>query len=323
MVGRFRIATFNMENLEDRPRDGAAGLDDRLAVLRPQFERMRADVLCLQEVGGSAERRHGPRQLRALDRLLAGTPYEGHHRVVSLNRQGVRHSDHHNLVILSRFPVLSHAQVWHDLVEPPLHRPKGEAREVTWDRPLLHARLDLGGERALHVLCLHLRAPRAAHLDGQKDHGVWKSVSGWAEGFTLAAFKRAGQALEARLVVDQIFDEDPGALIAVCGDFNASDHETPTRTIRGDEEDTGNGHLAARVLVPLDRSISESQRFSAIHHGRRIMLDHILVSRPLLGWFRAAEIHNEALGDELVSPALVRGAPDSFHAPMVAEFEGV
>jgi exonuclease III len=51
-----------------------------------------------------------------------------------------------------------------------------------------------------------------------------------------------------------------------------------------------------------------------------VLLDHILVSRSLLGWYRAAEIHNEALGDELVSPAAVWGAPDSYHAPLVAEF---
>ena len=37
----------------------------------------------------------------------------------------------------------------------------------------------------------------------------------------MAAMKRSGQALEARLTVDAIFDAEPEALIAVAGDFNA------------------------------------------------------------------------------------------------------
>jgi hypothetical protein len=92
------------------------------------------------------------------------------------------------------------------------------------------------------------------------------------------------------------------------------------RIIRGDEEDTGNGHLAMRMLVPAERSLPEARRFSVIHHGRPVMLDHILMSRPLLGWYRGVEIHNESLGDELVSPATVQGTPESYHSPMVAEF---
>jgi hypothetical protein len=120
--------------------------------------------------------------------------------------------------------------------------------------------------------------------------------------------------------VESIFDAEPEALVAVCGDFNAGEHEAPARMIRGDEEDTGNGHLASRMLVPVERSLPESRRHTVIHHGRPVMLDHILVSRPLLGWYVGSEIHNEALGDEATSPAAVWGAPDSWHAPMVAEF---
>jgi exonuclease III len=51
------------------------------------------------------------------------------------------------------------------------------------------------------------------------------------------------------------------------------------------------------------------------------MLDHVLVSRPLLAWYDHAEIHNEALEDELVAFATVSRSPESYHAPVVAEFE--
>ncbi|HIJ62859.1 MAG TPA: endonuclease [Rhodospirillaceae bacterium] len=321
MAERLRIATFNLENLDDRG-GAAAEFEGRLDVLAPQLIRLRADVLCLQEVNAHGETRHGPRQLTALDRLLADTPYASYHRVASVNRKGLRISEHHNLVILSRLPVLSHRQLWHDLVPPPRHlAPGGGEIVIEWDRPLLSAEIALAGGARLHLLNLHLRAPRAAFIAGHKEHGVWQSVGGWAEGHFLATVKAAGQALEARLLIDSIFDSDPAALVLACGDFNAEDREAPLRIIRGDEEDTRNGRLAGRCLVPVERSLADSRRHSVIHHGRRLMLDHILVSRRLLGWYRSAEVHNEALGDELVSPSLIAAPPDSYHAAMVAEFD--
>ena len=322
MGRRFRIATFNLESLDDRPRAGS-DFADRIALIGPQLMRLRADFLCLQEVNAREESHHGPRHLTALDSVLKGTGYEGYHRAVSVNRAGKRFSDRHNLVILSRLPIIEFRQVWHDLIAPPHYAPHAGGDEnlvVEWDRPLLHAVIKLEDGSRLHLINLHLRAPRAAFLSGQKEHGVWASVAGWGEGFFLAAVKGAGQALEARVVPDQIFDREPAALIAVCGDFNADEREAPLRIIRGDEEDTCNGHLAAKTLVAVERSLSESLRHTVIHHGRRLMLDHILVSRPLMGRYVGVEVHNEALGDELVSPTLVQAPPDSYHAPVVAEF---
>lgn len=325
-MGRtLRIATFNLESLDDRAR--TIDFADRLAVLRPQMERLRADVVCLQEVNAQSRPGSRHRDLTALDRLVEGTEYARFHRLCSTNRGGERPADRHNLVILSRLPITGSRQVWHDLVPPPLYRPVTEEprpdnpQPVEWDRPFLHAMLRLDDGRPLHVLNVHLRAPRAAFLPGQKAGHVWKSVGGWAEGFYIAVMKRAGQALEVRLAVDRLFDEEAEPLLAVCGDFNAEDGETPVRTIRGDEEDTANGHLAARTLVPLDRGLSDSQRFSVVHRGHRIMLDHVLVSRALLGRYLHCEVHNETLGDELVSPLMVRGSPETYHAPVVAEFE--
>jgi hypothetical protein len=85
--------------------------------------------------------------------------------------------------------------------------------------------------------------------------------------------------------------------------------------------DTGNGALAARSLVPLERSLPRDRRYTVIHKGRRVMLDHILVSRPLLAHFRRLEVHAETLSDELDPAAIVEHAAESYHAPLVAEFE--
>ena len=50
-MASLRIATFNLENLDDRP-DLDPPLEARIAVLRPQLLRLKADILCLQEVDG-------------------------------------------------------------------------------------------------------------------------------------------------------------------------------------------------------------------------------------------------------------------------------
>ncbi|MBI5122018.1 MAG: endonuclease/exonuclease/phosphatase family protein [Rhodospirillales bacterium] len=326
MRSTFRLATFNLENLDTRPdHAGGATLDERLGILRPQLERLDADILCLQEVNAEEVVKHGERRALALERLIEGSLYQGFHMTISHNRLGRRLADRHNLAILSRFPFLEWREIWHHLVPPPHHyAPNDPATPVAleWDRPLLYARLALDAKRELHVLNLHLKAPRAAFVPGAKQTPErWISAPGWAEGFHMASIKRSGQALEARLTVDALQDKDQEALIAVTGDFNAQDNETPLRLLRAEADDTGNAHLAARSLASLERGLPDSQRFSVIHHGRPQMLDHLLVSRQLLGWAKDIAIHNEALGDEAVSPALAPRTPESFHAPLVATFQ--
>ena len=324
MTRTLRIATFNLENLDDRP-DREPSLAARLRVLQPRLRRLAADLLCLQEVNAQPSHRHGPRRLDALDALLRGTPYETHARVATTDAAGKGPLDVHNLVILSRLPVRASRQLHHDLVAPPSFRPvtaeppAESASALTWDRPLLHAEIDLGRRRPLHLVNLHLRAPRAAFIPGQKaGAGAWKSVPGWAEGFFLAAVKRAGQALEARLLVDRLFDAEPRALIAVCGDFNAGSREMPTRLLRADTRDIGDERLATRALAPVEEMVAEARRYSVLHRGRKVMLDHLLVSPALLPWCREVVIDNEGLGDE-AAPAAER-SPESFHAPLLAEF---
>ncbi|NQV59860.1 MAG: endonuclease/exonuclease/phosphatase family protein [Alphaproteobacteria bacterium] len=329
MSENLRIASFNLESLDDRP-GLQPDLAARLAILRPQLERLHADVLCLQEVNSQRLIGHGPRRLTALAALLAGTPYQDFEQVVS---EGIHPGpmDVHNLVILSRYPVREWRQYRNDLVEAPRFRamtatpPPPKAQPVPWDRPILYARLelsDLGHGRMLDLFNVHYRAPLAAFIPGQKSEPfVWKSVAGWAEGYYLAAMKRSGQALETRLAIEGCFARDDEALVCIAGDFNAGLDEMPLRIVIGAEEDTGNGALAGHGLVPLELSLSADRRHSVIHHGRRQMLDHILASRSLAGHFCSFEAHNEALGDELAGFLNVAHSPSSYHAPVMAVFD--
>ncbi|MFO1058894.1 MAG: endonuclease/exonuclease/phosphatase family protein [Dongiaceae bacterium] len=312
----MRIATFNLENLDEGPE-----LPRRLAVLRGQLERLAADILCLQEVNGQKPQAAAPRRLLVLDRLLEGTPYAAFARASTLSPDGDP-ADVHNLVTLARWPIAEARQYRHELVAPPLYRPAaaeppaGEARPVEWDRPLLHAAVALPGGRRLHVLNLHLRAPLAAPIPGGKQGQRWRAVAPWAEGLLLASIKRIGQAVEARLLVDRLLDAEPAALIVVAGDLNADSHEMPLRALLAETEDTANPELAGRQLHPAEADVPEARRFSVRHHGRRLVLDHLLVSAALRARLVSAAIDNAGLPDEAEDAV----PPGSFHAPVVAEF---
>ena len=323
---RLRLATFNLESLDARPH-AAALLDQRIAALRPQLLRLDADVLCLQEVSASGKHPPDGRTLAALDRLLAGTRYADYHRAVSTGLHGTGPADVHNLVTLSRWPAVETRQIRHEFV-PPLHyvpvtsaEQPAAAVDSRFDRPILYRRIALPNGSHLHVLNLHLRSPLAAPIPGQKKSALaWRTIGGWAEGFFVAALKRSGQALEARLFVERLFDAEPEALIALCGDFNADGREVPVRTLVGDADDTGNPDLTSRSLTAVERRLPDERRYSVRHAGHTVMLDHILVSGVLCARVTLTEVHNETLGDEIFDAR--PGVPPfgSFHAPVVAEF---
>jgi len=135
------------------------------------------------------------------DQLLAGTSYEGYARAVSVVHRGV--ADVHNLVTLSRFPIRASRELLHEFFPPFHHRlltavPAEPApRPMPFHRPLLVVDIELPGGERLQVVNVHLRAPLAASVPGQKlAPFAWKSVGGWAEGYFLASLQRAGQALE-------------------------------------------------------------------------------------------------------------------------------
>ena len=321
----MRLATFNVESLDLPPR-AKLPIEVRAEALRPVLARLDADILCLQEVNGQHVPDRAERVLLALDRVLEGTPYATYERISTSGPDGLGVADVHNLVTLSRFPIRSRREVFHDLVPQPLYRmvtadPRpSEPEPVTFDRPLLAADIELPSGQLLTVINVHLRAPLAAAIPGQKLSAfVWRTVGGWAEGYFLASMRRAGQALELRLLLEELFAADPHRLIAVAGDFNAEDYDTALRIAIGAEEDTGNGALSARSLVLLDRAIPADRRWSILHHGRPQMLDHILVSRSLYGHVREIEVHNETLGDELVGFGKGSPSPGSYHAPVVVE----
>src|SRR5262249_27011684 len=83
--------------------------------------------------------------------------------------------------------------------------PDTTASPVEWERPILHVQIDLGAGRIAHVVNVHLKSKLASTIPGQKiDNFTWRSVSAWAEGSFISAMKRVGQALQARLLIDDL-----------------------------------------------------------------------------------------------------------------------
>ena len=128
MATTLRIATFNLENFDDPGPAGQPTLVQRIALMRPQLERLRADVLCLQEV--NTQQVNGVRTFAALDELVEGTPYAGFGRASTTVAAGTMPLDVRNLVTLSRFPIASHRQI------KARHHPRPAYRRVTAIPPM-------------------------------------------------------------------------------------------------------------------------------------------------------------------------------------------
>lgn len=330
----MRIATFNVENLDDEPIPADrlkydAPFEERAPILRAQLTRLRADILCLQEVNAqkTGTEESEDRSFRALDRLLEGTAYERYDRVSIVTTAGDPYAER-NLVTLIRPGLVfrSHRQILHDFAPRPQYDfqtdvPDAGPRTIEWERPLLHAEIALEDDSVLHVINAHLKSKLPTNVPGQKiDRFTWRSAGAWAEGFFVSSMKRVGAAIEARKFIDTLIDADADARVVICGDLNAEPGEVPIQALQGEVGDTQNPALLPYVMFPCSHTVPEDSRFTLYHHGRKNLLDHMLVSRALIAQYRTAEIHNEIVRDESVQYAFDRRYPSSDHAPFVAEF---
>ena len=140
MLTPFRLATFNLENLDCASAHNRA-FERRLGVLKPILSELAADVLCLQEIDAQKAADHDGRRFLALDQLFAGGPYETYHRATSVRPGTNAPANIHNLVIASRWPIINQQQVFHDIVAKWSWTPPAEGSvsqrsiEVTWDGP--------------------------------------------------------------------------------------------------------------------------------------------------------------------------------------------
>lgn len=174
-------------------------------------------------------------------------------------------------MILSAFPIRGTEQIRNERIENLLYRKvtatpaEAEAKPVRWERPILHGQIEHPQLGLLHAIDFHLTSRLASTIPGQRDRFLWKTSAGWAEGYFFSSMKRVGQALETRMLIDEIFDNEEDARILVCGDFNAEPGEVAVEATCGRVEDTNNPDLGSRVLIPCSNRVPSSTRFSHLH----------------------------------------------------------
>lgn len=321
----MKLATFNLESFGSNRPDEAL-LSKRIKVLRPRLLELDADILCLQEVNAQKVKGAPKRQFHDLDHLLAATPYEAYHRLESEWAPGKGPSDKHNLAIISRYPITAAESLFSQHTNPPLWQPRmalpapEHPEPVTFDRPVLKARIDIGLPAPLHLFVVHLRAPIAAAIaGGRQPDRTWRSVSAWAEGYHLSVMKQTAQALELRLAVETLFEADETAQILLAGDFNATGETGTLRLLRADPGDTRSPHLDRRRLFQIDAALPLEKRKTVLHRGHAQTLDHVLASPGMTDRVTGVRVFNADLPDEVFqgnNPAYA----GSYHAAMRVEF---
>ena len=227
--------------------------------------------------------------------------------------------------VLSRLPVLEVEQV---SVLPPLLGPvtvddSGEVLDHV-GRPALRVRVDRPGGGFLDVVSVHLKSKLLSFPGGRFNPRDEDERARYA---VFALHRRAAEAAAVRTFVDRAARR-PGGDASAGGRRRPQrravgrDHADPARPARlGDRHrrlhPAGPGRPAAAV-EPRRRSIPEAQRFSRVYRGRGELIDHLLVSRAVVGTVISVTAGGpvpESVGDD---PRARVDKPGSDHRPVVA-----
>jgi endonuclease/exonuclease/phosphatase family metal-dependent hydrolase len=304
----FTLATFNVKNLLEARDDGERALLSRkLDGIAEMLRECGADVIGLQEVGPPA----------LLADVIARLPGMGYAEPIvgTPDARGIR------CALLSRLPVLdAHIETAAALPFPVFRvgDPAPFGARIPLRRGLVRARIDTA-MGPVQVVVVHFKSPLPVPLRDAAGVALEPTTArDRAEGALRSLVWRAAEALHARKLVDDAMAVEPGARVAVMGDFNDGADSPVVRMLRGDGED---------ALFDCTSGVAREARFSVLHAGAPSQIDHVLASKSLYLGLRGARFLNAALRDHgAFDPTLassVEEAPtvDSDHAPLVVRFE--
>ena len=297
------VATFNVENLLDAPGARSAPLLARkLEALAAKVVACDADVVGLQEIGSSA----------LLARLVArvgggyGAPVEG-----TRDARGI------GCALLSRVPVREARVHTTGALSFPVFRagdPPPFGARIPLRRGIVHARVEAPGLGDVDVLVAHFKSARPVLLEDASGGTVpARSARARAEGALRSLVWRTAEALFVRGLVDGVLAARPGALAAVVGDLNDTPDSRVVRTLLGE------GDAALRDCTA---GVDAAARYSTLHEGRGVQIDHVLATPGLHARLVSARFLNEDLRDHGQLPETGDEAltADSDHAPLVVRF---
>jgi endonuclease/exonuclease/phosphatase family metal-dependent hydrolase len=316
----FRVMTWNLENLfqpgaPSGPTTGAAytaKIDGLAAMIRSQ----NPDALSVQELGDPA----------ALQDLLAAVGGSWHQRVS-------QHPDVRGIRVawVSKSPIIASAEV----LAFPAQLPSVTVDDIgntssTMGRGAVTITVCGSDGTPIHLITTHLKSKLLTFPGGRfAPHDEDER----ARFGTYALGRRAAEAATLRCWTTATLGSAPDARVIVTGDLNDTVQAATTQILLGppgseigtggfDRPDQGDQqrlwNLAA--LMPAGRD------YSRINQGRRELIDHILVSAPLVTPLDAIQIEavtEDPLPSITPDPNERRNAPSSDHAPVIATFDNL
>jgi endonuclease/exonuclease/phosphatase family metal-dependent hydrolase len=298
------LATFNVKNLLEPRDEGARSLlQAKLDAVAAMLRACDADVIGLQEIGP-------PELLRAVLSRLGDSGFT-EPILGTADARGIR------CALVARVPIVSARVRTAEALAFPAFRtgdPPPFGARIPLRRGVVHARVQAPDLGDVDVFVVHFKSPLPVPLrdvSGAEIEAV--SPRERAEGVLRGLVWRCAEALYARGLVDEVLAADPGAQVAVVGDFNDAIDSPAVRAVRGD----GEGEL-----LDCTADIPAGARFSVLHRGVPAQIDHALATGNLRARAVAARFLNTDLRDHGDFDPRREDCPtvDSDHAPLVVYF---
>jgi endonuclease/exonuclease/phosphatase family metal-dependent hydrolase len=313
------VATWNLENFF-RPGADAGPTsqdvyDEKLAHLKATIEVIAPDAIGVQEVGQ-------PEALEDLRDALDGD----WHGIAS------EHPDQRGIRVgfLSKLPFAEHEDIvdFPDALDPIQQSDDGDP-EHKMGRGVLRVRISHDGT-PVDLVCCHLKSKLLSFPGPRPGTTSFapRDEDQRARYAAYALYRRAAEAATVRTRVDGLLDRDGDQrALVVLGDLNDEAAAATTQMLLGppgsqigtggfDHPDAGDG-MRLWNLAPL---IPDGEGYSRIFEGRRELIDHLLVSRRLVGPgnLPGVRVHHQAAVSIGIDPLERRDAPASDHDPVFA-----
>lgn len=322
----LRVATFNLLNLAlpQHPYYEQLGYsredyERKISWIASMLDRMRADVVCFQEVFHA----------KALEDVISRSSYLRGSHVDAPMCDGVLPK----VGLASRLPLYSIESIT-DFPEEALVAFEGQEAPPfkTFSRPVLKVQLALPSGELLHLYGVHLKSRRPYLTEAEEPRSYDPMVR--AIGQSRSTLLRAAEATALRAML--LADIKAGRHVIVLGDFNDSDRSVTTEILVGGHPplgmfsklvDSDNDRYLYHVLDIQSRRAQRHTLFTHVFGGVHEIVDHILVSRTLLPWANESitqGLFARVLNDHLATGRLHgKNQPrwQSDHGPVVLTLE--
>lgn len=306
----MKIATFNVEFLFDEGEHKHSGktwyyspeyVSKRIDHLSSIFLGINADYLFLQEVA-SAD---------VIERIIKKTGLDYSYFISTPDNRGVGNAVIYkskdckveSIPAITDFTVMVEGDV--DYIGPRLHSRRAFVHVTTQFK-----------DKPFHLFGIHLNSRFFIHLQSKDDHSPLPTITQMdaADGLIRSEIFRSIQARKMRQVIDGLIANDKDVQLAVMGDFNSIERETPLRIIQGEFESHDDALISPARKIPVDN------RYSFVGEYGKKLIDYILITKNLENSVRNFQIFNEGLSyhsNKAPTPSFI----ESDHAPIVIEIE--